>query len=269
MPFRSLLALLVILSACTVQSSVSSHYLTAEKLWTEKNYRAAVSEFDHVVKESPNTPIGLQALWRASMTRDLFLGESEEALKGFEAILERAGSSELAPQAQIQMGEIYFTKLARYPKAIEHYEKLLQAGKFSEEEQARFLHRIGRSRFLLGQIRSAIEVFEQAAKKHPTSAMTPKIKLDLANSWYALGDGDKSSYGKALRIYGEVAESTQNTNPRLYAEAVFGEAATLEELDELEKAHERFKSIANHYPAPNVVRIRMVRVSERMAKKRK
>jgi hypothetical protein len=50
---------------------------------------------------------------------------------------------------------------------------------------------------------------------------------------------------------------------------VFNEAATLEELDKLEEAHELFRSIENNYPAPNVIKVRMIRLSERMQKKRK
>ena len=257
------------LSACTVQSSVSSHYLTGEKLWTEKNYRASVSEFDRVVKESPNSPVGLQALWRASTTRELFLGESEEALKGFELFLERAGDSELAPQALIEMGEIYFSRLAQYQKSIEHYEKLIKSGKFSQEDNARFSYRIGRSHFLMHHLKAAIEVYEEALKNYPESKWVSKIKFDLANAWYALGESDKGAYAKALKLFQSLAEVTRNEDHRLYVESVFGEAATLEEQDEIQKAFERFKLIEGDYPAPNVIRIRLFRLSERMKKKQK
>jgi tetratricopeptide (TPR) repeat protein len=263
------LVLLLGLSACTVQSSVSSHYLTGEKLWTEKNYQAAVSEFDRVVKESPNSPVGLQALWRASTTRSLFLGESEEALRGFELFLERAGDSQLAPQALIEIGEIYFTRLAQHQKAIDHYEKLILSGKFSSEENARFAYRIGRSHFLMHHLKRAIEVYENALKTYPDSKWTSKIKFDLAHSWYALGETDKTAYAKAIKLFQSLSEVTRNEDHRLYVESVFGEAATLEEMDELEKSAERFKLIEGDYPAPNVIKIRLFRLSERMKKKQK
>ena len=50
------LTFLLLLAAfgCTAQSSISNHYLTAEKLWTEKHYPASVDEFDRVVKEAPD-----------------------------------------------------------------------------------------------------------------------------------------------------------------------------------------------------------------------
>ncbi len=128
--------LLATLSACTIQSSLSNRYLSAEKLWTEKNYAAAVLEFDRIVKESPNTSLGLQSLWRASMTRTLFLNQQEDALKGLLSFIERASSSELVPQVQREIGDIYFSKLNQYSKAIEYYQKLLTAKKFSDEDRA-------------------------------------------------------------------------------------------------------------------------------------
>jgi hypothetical protein len=92
---------------------------------------------------------------------------------------------------------------------------------------------------------------------------------DLGSAWYALGDHDRSAFPKALKIFQELKNRTQGRQHRIYVEAVFNEASTLEELDKLEEAHDLFKTIENDYPAPNVIRIRMVRLSERMKKKRK
>jgi len=261
--------LMIVVGGCTVQSSISNHYLTAEQLWTEKKYPAAVSEFDYVVKEAPNSAIGLQALWRASMTRELFLGESEEALKGFDLFLERAGSSDLAPQAQLEMGEIYFSKLAFYQKAIEHYQKLLDQKKFSHDEESKFVYRIARSYFLTNQIRKSQEWYELGLKNYSDSPVVSKIKYDLASTWYALGETDKAAYSKALKLYQDLKELVKPNDHRLYVQCIFGEASTLEEMEEFDKAFGLFQSIENDYPAPNVIKVRMHRLSERMRKKRK
>jgi len=256
-------------SACPVQSSISNHYLTAEKLWTEKNYLAAVSEFDFVVKEAPNSAIGLQSLWRAAMTRQLFLGQSQEALKNFELFLERAAGSDLAPQAQLEIGEILFSKLAQYQRAIEHYQKLLEQRKFSHEEESKFVYRIARSHFLLNQIRKSQEWYERGIKDYAASSLAPKMKYDLAHTWYAFGEADKSAYPRALKAFQELSASMKTVDHRLYVQSIFGEAATLEEMDEFEKASALFESIESDYPAPNVIKVRVLRLSERIRKKRK
>lgn len=264
-----LLGFAALVSACTVQSSISNRYLTAEKLWTEKNYAAAVTEFDRIVKENPNSTIGLQALWRASMTRTLFLNQQEPALQGFETFLERASSSQLAPEAQKEIGEIYFNKLNQYSKAIDVYQRMIDSKKFSADEEALFLFRIARAHFLTGRLKKAIEIEESFAVRYPKSPLNRKVMLELANAWYALGDTEKIAYPKALKLYQDLEKLTLGKDPNLYLDAKFGEAATLEELDRLEEAHELFKSIETTYPAPNVVRVRMIRLEERMSKKRK
>jgi tetratricopeptide (TPR) repeat protein len=267
---RLVLALLLpVWTGCTAQSSISNHYLTAEKLWSEKNYPAAVAEFDRVVKESPDSAIGLQALWRASMTQALFLDEPQKALKGFELFIQRAANSELAPQALLEMGEILFSRLNQYGRAIEHYEKLIESPRFREEDRALFHYRVARGHFHLQRIRKSIEWYEKILVRFPGSSWIPRAMADLGSAWYALGDHDRSAFPKALKIFQELKNRTQGRQHRLYVEAVFNEASTLEELDKLEEAHDLFKTIENDYPAPNVIRMRMVRLSERMKKKRK
>jgi len=265
----ALIFLLLVGSGCTAQSSISNHYLTAEKLWSEKNYPAAVAEFERVVKESPDSAIGLQALWRASTTQALFLNEPQKALKGFESFIQRASSSELAPQAMLEMGEILFTRLNQYGRAIEHYEKLIESPRFREEEKALFHYRVARSHFHLQRIRKSIEWYEKMLAAFPSSTWTPRAMADLGSAWYALGDHDRTALPKALKIFQDLKNRTRGRQHRLYVEAVFNEASTLEELDKLEEAHDLFMTIQNDYPAPNVIRIRMVRLSERMKKKRK
>ncbi len=256
-------------AACTVQSSISNHYLTGEKLWTEKNYLAAVSEFDRVVKESPNSAIGLQSLWRASTTRELFLNQPEEALKGFELFLERASSSDLAPQAKTEIGDIFFSRLMQYQKAADYYETLLNSKKYSAEEGSKFMYRIARSNLLSNRIKKAIEWYELGISRYPASPYFLKMKFDLAHAWYAIGDTDRTSYSRAQKLFQELKLKVKETDHRLFVECVFGEASALEEEDRLEEAFEMFQSIQNDYPAPNVIRVRILRLSERMKKKRK
>ena len=269
MKIKNCVVLALLLGACTIQSSLSNRYLTAEKLWTDKNYPAAATEFDRIVKESPNTAIGLQALWRASMTRTLFLNDQEEAVKGFETYYERASSSELAPQAQKEIAEIYFLKLNQYKKAIDAYQKLLASKKYSSDDEALFSYRIARSYFLMNKILHSIELNEDLIAKYPKSPLAIKAKIDLANSWYALGDNEKQGYAKALKLFQEIANSTKGRDDIAYAEAVFGQASTLEEMDQLEEAYRLFKSLTSIYPAPNVIQIKIFRLDERMKKKRR
>ena len=273
--FFLILGLSLLMGACSIQSTVANRYLAAEKLWTDKNYQAAVLEFDQIIKESPNSAIALQALWRASMTRTLFLNEQEEAIRGFNAFLEKATSSELAPEAQKEIGEIYFSKLMQYSKAIEHYQKLIAINKLNAVDEAFFRYRLSRSYFLSNKIKKSIEENEKLIKLFPKSDIAKRALIDLGNAWYTIGESEKMAYGNALKIFHELIESNSKEAihnqelSEITQEAKFGEAATLEELDRLEEAYDKFKKIESTYPAPNVVKVRIIRLEQRMKKKRK
>ena len=90
----------MLICSCTNQSSISARYLTAEKLWTEKKYEAAVIEFDRIVKENPGSALGVQSLWRASITRALFLNDYQEALRGLQSFIDQSAQNNLILDAQ-------------------------------------------------------------------------------------------------------------------------------------------------------------------------
>jgi len=196
------------LSSCTSQSSTSARYLTAEKLWTEKKYEASVVEFDRIVKESPGSALGVQALWRASMTRALFLNDFPEALRGLQSFIDQSAQNNLVLDAQKEIGEILFSKTQQYPQAIEHYEKLIQSKKFPKEEGF-FLYRISRANAAMGKIKKAISTEESILEKYPSGDLALKAKLDLAQNWFTIGDVEKQAYSKSLELYKEVSDETR------------------------------------------------------------
>jgi tetratricopeptide (TPR) repeat protein len=175
----------------------------------------------------------------------------------------------LAPEAQKEVGDIYFSKLKQYNNAIDLYQRMLDSKRFSVDDEALFLSRVARAHFLSGRLKKAIEIQEGFLTRYPKSPLLRKVSLEIAHTWYAIGDTEKGSYAKALKGYQEVSKETEGKHPDLYLEARFGEAATLEEMDQLEAALAIFKSIETVYPAPNVVKVRMIRLEERLIKKRK
>jgi tetratricopeptide (TPR) repeat protein len=169
----------------------------------------------------------------------------------------------------MEIGEIYFSRLLQFQKAADHYQKLILSKKFDREQEAFFEYRIARSWFQMNRIKKAVDAYEKILVHHPGSKWTTKVLFDLGSAWYALGDSDKTAYSKAIKAYQDLKQLSRVRDHRLYVEAVFGEASTLEELDKLEEAFDLFKSIENDYPAPNVIQVRMIRLGERMKKKRK
>lgn len=253
--------------ACTNQSSVSARYLTAEKLWSEKKYEASVVEFDRILKESPGSALGVQSLWRSSMTRALFLNDYPEALRGLQSFIEQSAQGNLILEAQKEIGEILFNKTQQYPQAIEHYQKLIQSKKYPEEEGF-FLYRISRANVALGKIKKAIAVQETILSRYPKGDLALKTKFDLAQNWFTLGDVEKQAYSKALDYYKQVSEETRTRDRKKYVEAQFGMGIVMEEMDHLDEAVSIYQSIESEYEVPNVVKIRINKINERSKRKK-
>jgi len=264
--FRSLI-LTILLVSCTNQSSSSARYLTAEKLWTEKKYEAAVVEFDKVVKENPNSALGLQALWRSSTTRSLFLKDYEEALKGLQLFIEQSAQPNLVMEAQKEIGEILFSKTRQYQNAIDHYQKLIQSGKCRDDEGF-FLYRISRAYIILGKIKKAITIQEDILKRFKDDDLVVRTKLDLAQNWFTIGDIEKQAYLKSIDYYKQVSNEVRTRDRKKYNEAQFGLAMVLEEIDKPEEALEIYKAIVNEYEVPNIVKMRIQKINERSKRKK-
>lgn len=266
---NGLLVLFLLIQGCSNQASIANRYLTAESLWTEKNYAAAVAEFDQILKEDPNSAIALQAMLRSSMTKTLFLNKHQEALEGFKLYIARAASSEQVPSVEKQIGDIYYFKLKDYQSAIQHYQHLIETKKFGIEDTGEFSYRIARSYFLMGKIKNSIEVNETIVKQKFSSDLKARAYLDLGHSWYALGDSEKNGFQNAIIAYTKAETEIKNPKSTLYLEAEFGIASSMEELDQLEQAFSKFKTLEEKYPSPNVIKVKLLRLEARLKKKRK
>ena len=257
------------LVGCTNQNSITNRYLTAEKLWMEKNYSAAVDEFDSIIKEEPDSTIALNALLRSSMTKSLFLSQPEEALRGFKLYLEKASSSDQVPSVEKEIGDIYFYRLKLYPKAILHYEQLLAQKNHTETDRLLFQYRIARANFLLGKIKPAIDLYAAIEKAAPSPEMKARVMIDLGQCWYAIGEAEKIGFQTASQYFQKAKIILNNSTLPEYQEAEFGLASVMEEQDQLEQAYELFKKLESTYPAKNVIRVRVLRLEDRLRKKRK
>src|SRR5690349_17986618 len=90
--------------------SAKHHYLLGEKLWTDKSYSAAVSAFEKVMVMDPRVKFGLQATFRAASTQFLFLSQYGDAVRKFQSFIQMSGDPRLIWEAQLQIGEIFFSK---------------------------------------------------------------------------------------------------------------------------------------------------------------
>jgi TolA-binding protein len=268
MSSRLLATLLLGLTACS-GSSPRSRYVLAEKLWSEGRYEAAAQEFDRVAARDPKGEVGSQAEFRSGMTLTLFLNRHREAAERFKRFVERVGPGPTTWEAQRQIGEILFSRLERFSDAAGHYSALLENPDYktlgTESERAEFKFRIARSYFLTYRFADAIKAYERLRREHATAPISERALYEIGMCFFTRGEGE--DFQDAIDWF----KRFQLAYPRspFVSEARFGIASALEELDQLDAALSQYEALAKEYPSPNVIKIKVHRLKQRLAQKRR
>jgi TolA-binding protein len=253
--------------ACSVDTA-RSHYILAEKLWMDRSYAAAVTEFEKVIAKDPRGKLGMQATYRAANTQALFLSEYAEAVKKFRLYAQGPVDPQSAWEAKVQIGEILFTKTEQYDQTIAHYQLLLRE-RPRAPEAPEFLYRIGKSWFFLLRFSDALASFQEIVKDFPTSPWAEKAAFETGVTYFTRGEqqGEKEGdpYQEALVAYQSFVRKYPKSS--LVPEARFGIAACMEEKGQLEQAYGAYSSLKAVYPSPRVIEIKLARLKERVAHK--
>jgi TolA-binding protein len=262
------MSLVLLTVACGIDSA-KSHFILAEKLWMDKKYSASVLEFEKVTSKDPRGELGLQAIYRAALTQTLFLGQYTEAIKKFRRYVQESKDPRTVWEAQLQIGEILFSKTEQYEQAISHYQSLLKQNPEAIEAPELYF-RIGKSYFFLFQFSKALEFYEHILQQFPKSSWAEKASFEIGSTYYIRGeqqpDGKNSgSYQKAISFYEKFVR--QYPKSELIPQAQFGIASCLEELDHLEEAYRAFAALEKSYPSPRVIQIKLFRIRERIAQR--
>lgn len=264
------LLLLFFVTGCSVDSA-KNRYLLAEKLWTEANYPAAVSEFERVVQKDPKGKLGLQALYRAGITQAVFLQQYNEGVSKLQRFVELNTDPQTNWDALLQIGDILFSKLERYEDAITHYKELLR--KNPKATEAADLHfRIAKANFYLWRFPEALRLFQELQGKFPKSQLAEQAAYHEGLVHFTQGGLKSNDRSREIQLYEKAREAFEEfmmeyPGSSLVSEAKFGIASCYEELDQLDLAFQKFEEIQNTYPSPKVIAIKLFRLKERKAQK--
>ena len=269
--YTAVCILVLALSACTT-GSAKRHYIVAEKLWSDGKYEAAVDEFEQVIRRDPDGEFGRKALFRAAMTEMIFLQRYVDALFKFQSFVEKSLPSSVHQwSAQVSIGEIFYTHLRRYRRAIRHYQYLVEHHP-NKKDVPQFLYRIARSHFFLWNFDESIAVYEKLIARYPESEFVEKAEYEIGMSLFTSGEQTPGGHGPGMKVYQQAIQQFQSfirkypeSNYRVQAQ--FGIAACLEEMDQLQQAYEQYQKIESIYPSPNVVKIKLIRIQERLAQR--
>jgi outer membrane protein assembly factor BamD len=259
-------------AACSVDSP-RHHYSLAERFWGDKNYAAAVAEFERVVAKDSSSELAQQALFRAATTQALFLGQYSEAVQKLRTFIQKSSDIQLIWSAQTQIGDLLYSSLENYEQSILHYLSLLKTYPHSDEAPS-FYFRIAKSHFFLFQFSEALQTYQRMILKYPKTIWSEKASFEVGMTYYTRGqrqvgakEGDASDFKKAISAYEHLIQDYPKSE--LISEARFGIASCLEELDQLEEAFRIYSELKKTYPSPNVIEIKLIRIRERMAHRRR
>jgi tol-pal system protein YbgF len=119
-----------------------------------------------------------EALYANAM-RDKDSGAYDVALQEFSDYLKYYGSSEMAPNAQYYMGEIYYNRKA-YDNALDAFDAVLE--RYPDNNKTLdAMYMKGRTLFQAGERTKAAEEFRAVYNKSPRSEIGAKAKAQLAN----------------------------------------------------------------------------------------
>jgi tetratricopeptide (TPR) repeat protein len=155
-------------AAMEVYQRVSSPYREA----SPPEYKTALGLFDEVIKQYPGTSSGkFSQLYKGNI--HLKLGELDEAIKAYQAFLDKAGKERLYRVFGLEgLGYAYEGK-KDYPKAVESYQQIVAMGETFQSGDA-YLS-LGRSYERLGKNQEALENYRAYLKTVKKSEMTNAV----------------------------------------------------------------------------------------------
>lgn len=260
------LAVVGIFSGCSVDSA-RNHYILGEKLWVDRKYSAAVVEFEKAARRDPKGKLGLQSLYRLASTQALFLNDYHGAIRNLRNYVQYGVDPKQVWEAQLQIGDLLYSKLEHYDQAISHYRTLTQQ-RPDCHEVSEFRYRIGKAYYFLYEFDDAIQTFQYLNKNNPKSHWAEKATLEIGNTYLTRGEQNTETADYKLAI--QAFEDFQKQYPQSdgVPQAKFGIASCLEAMDRLEEAYTIYDSLKDSYPSLHVIEVKLVRLKERMAKKK-
>ncbi len=254
--------------SCATQNT-KNHYILAEKLWNSGKYKAAVREFEKVIEKNPNSQLGLQALFRAAMTQTLYLEQHQEAIIKFETYIKLSENVPVVWESQKHVGDILYSKQENFEKAADYYRNLLKL-RPRAIEAPEFLYKIGKSLFYLWRFKEAIHAFNGVIKTNPRSPWSEKAHYEIGVTYFTKGHKEFEesnslswkTYERAISSYKEFVD--KHPNSLFVPQARFGIASCFEAMEKLQEAYNLYEELEKTYPSPNVIKIKLVRIKERM-----
>lgn len=257
-----LFILFIHLTGCG-SSKIKSQYIIAEKFWNERNYEAAVIEFEKVTKIDSESELGKQALFRAAMTEAVFLKKYKSAIQKFQIYIKLNPGEDKIWESNLQIGEILFNYSQNFEAALIHYQNLLNQFKKAKNTPEIYF-RIGKSFSNLQDFNKSIEAYEELIRTFPKYESIDEVYFEKALNFVVLGEFKSQKIAKKIGktdFFEGIKQLNEFINkfPRSkhVPEAQFWIANSAEENGDLKNAILQYRELLRKYPNQNVIRLKL------------
>ncbi len=236
----------------------TTEYENAMKIWTEGNYRTAVTQFLALAKEHPFSPLADNALYWAGMTQFLYLGETEKALQTLNFTLKKYPRRDMAPQSQYMIAQIYELGYNDYERAIGEYRR---ASEYSDREvREKSLYSLGDNFFRLGKADDAREAWTRQVQEFPRGPQSKMAYFRLGTAAFAKGDlaAAENYYRRTLEV---------DPDQELTVKVKYALANCLEAGEQLQEALKLYRELLAVYPNREALEIKIRALETRIIKK--
>lgn len=238
-----------------------SHYILAERLFSDQKYSASVEEFKKIIDSDPRGSLAQQALFRIATIQHLYLEKYREAVETYKKFVVVSQNNKLVYQAEKTIGDIYFSKLEDYKLSAEQYNRLLEKYPESSERDF-FLVRLAKSYYGALEFQKAIAMYRRIFQEYPKSPYAAEGLYQIGNTLYTKGKIDE-----AIEAFEEVSLFYPKSQQSIFAQ--FGIGNCLEEKNRTAEALEVYLKILDKHPAKKVVSAKIKRLQEKQERETK
>lgn len=182
-----------------------------ESLFTTKNYKDAITEFNNFIQKFPENPKKVEAIfWMAKSYSSI--GDFENAVKYFNELITKYNKNEYSPQAMLELGLLY--KNQSNISLADSFFTRLQNEYPDDPNSAQAGFELASIKFAMGDTTSALKIWKRISNNFSGSEFGDQSTYKIA-MFYRLSGKLDSAISEFRKLSGN------SSDPALSAESIF------------------------------------------------
>lgn len=245
---------------CDFSPRIHKKIIVAQEYVMAQRYRDAIKEYNDILAQNPPSEIQVKIHYQLGGIHSTNLGENKLAVGHFSKVADHTQDPLWLVKSEERMGEIHFSFLRDYARALENYKMLFY---FTPKLAKRdfYEYRLALCYNKLGLEDEAQKIFLNI-KKRPQHEYYISSIFELGSLHFL-----KEEWQKAVDYWSEYIKKEKRRDNIVQAKFLMANA--YETMEDLQKAYNIYYSILGEYPNTQVIQNRLRSIYERrIARKR-